>query len=291
VKVRQLPPIFAALLALGAPAHSALAWGPEGHRLTGEIADRYLSPQTRSRVGELLRDDRLSDGRRSGRRTLGEVANWADEIRDTERGRKLSPMHFDDMPLCGRVEYSKYCRRGRCATAYLTRQLGILSDPSSSPPQRNQALKWVVHLVGDIHQPLHAAGRDDRGGNAVEVAFFGERGADGRLNLHAVWDFHLLRRWLAERGGENAVLSEPASARELASWQQGSPSDWIRESHDIARDLVYPALPVPDSCTQPITGVVAIDEAYFARAAPVAVSQVRKAGVRLARLLNETLGQ
>lgn len=291
MKAREFPAVFAALLGLVAPAQSALAWGPEGHRLIGEIADRYLSPQARSKVSELLLDDRLSDGRRSGRRTLGEVANWADEIKDTGRGRKFSPMHFDDMPLCGRVEYSKYCRRGRCATAYLARQLGILSDPSSPPRQRNEALKWVVHLVGDIHQPLHAAGRDDRGGNAVEVAFFGERGADGRLNLHAVWDFYLLRRWLAGHGGEDAVLSAPVSAGELANWQRGTPSDWIRESHEIARDLVYPALPVPSSCSRPITGVVAIDQAYSARAAPVAVSQIRKAGVRLARLLNETLGR
>jgi hypothetical protein len=147
----------------------------------------------------------------------------------------------------------------------------------------------VVHLVGDIHQPLHAAGHNDRGGNAVEVAFFGDRGIDGRLNLHAVWDFHLLRRWLSERGGERIVLSAPLSSSELADWQRGSPSEWIAESHAIARDLVYPALPVPSSCPQPITGVIAIGQAYSDRAAPVAVGQIRKAGVRLARLLNETL--
>jgi hypothetical protein len=291
VSAWQFPRILAALLALGVPAEGALAWGPQGHRLIGEIADRYLDPQARAKVGELLRDDRLADGRRSGRQTLAEIANWADEIRDTERGRKLSPMHYDEIPLCGRAEYSKYCRRGRCATAYLARQLEVLSDPSSPPRQRNQALKWVVHLVGDIHQPLHAAGRDDRGGNAVEVAFFGERSNDGKLNLHAVWDYYLLRRWVSERGGEKVVFSASPSDGELADWQQGSPSDWIRESHDIARDMVYPALPVPNSCSQPITGVVAIDQAYSARAAPVAISQVRKAGVRLARLLNETLGR
>jgi hypothetical protein len=290
VSAWQFPRILAALLALGVPAPGAVAWGPEGHRLIGEIADRHLDQQTRSKVSELLRDDRLADGRRSGRQTLAEVANWPDEIRDTGRGRKLSPMHYDEIPLCNRAEYSNYCRRGQCATAYLARQLGILSDPSSSLQRRNRALKWVVHLVGDIHQPLHAAGRNDRGGNAVEVAFFGERGVDGRLNLHAVWDFYLLRRWLSERGGEKVVFSAPLSAGELADWQRGSPSDWIGESHAIARDLVYPALPVPNSCSQPITGVIAIGQAYLERAGPVAVGQIRKAGVRLARLLNETLG-
>lgn len=279
-----------ALLAL-LPAQGASAWGPEGHRLIGEIADRYLDPRAQTKVSELLQDDRLSNGRRSGRRTLGEIANWADEIKDGERGRRLAPMHFDDIPLCGRAGYSQYCRNGRCASAYLSRQLAILAAESAARSERNRALKWVVHLIGDIHQPLHAASHDDRGGNDVEVSFFGDRGGDGSLSLHALWDHQLVRRWARGRGGANLIASAAIGAGDRAAWGRGSIADWIAESHEIARDFVYPRLPTAVSCSSRITGVVAVDQAYYSAAAPIIRSRIVKAGVRLARILNETLGR
>lgn len=282
---------LAALFLLWIPAQNALAWGEEGHRLIGEIADRYLSPKARAQILGLLKDDRLADGELSGRRTLGEVASWADEIKERDWGQRLATRHFDDIPLCGAAQYSKYCRNGHCASAYLARQVSILADQTQTLRRRNQALKWVVHLVGDIHQPLHAASHGDHGGNNVDAAFFGERGAEGRLNLHAVWDFHLVRRWVSERGGERAVVSALASAADRAAWERGSIADWIAESHRIARDVVYAALPVAVSCAHGIDGVVAIDEAYYSKAAPIVATQIGKAGVRLARILNETLGR
>ncbi len=150
-----------------------------------------------------------------------------------------------------------------------------------------------MHLVGDIHQPLHAANRRDRGGNTVQVSFFGQRDNPpyGSLNLHAVWDVHIVRRLLAERGGERALVSVSPSGRDRAAWEEGSVADWIAESHRIARDSVYPLLPVAASCSSKIVDVVAIGEAYYSRAAPVIEIQIRKAGVRLARVLNETLGR
>ncbi len=259
--------------------------------MVGDIASQRLDPKTSARVLELLKDDRLADGEFSGRRTLGEVASWADEIKERDWGQRLATRHFDDIPLCGSAQYSKYCRNGHCASAYLARQLSILADETQTLQRRNRALKWVVHLVGDIHQPLHAATHGDRGGNSVEVAFFGERGADGRLNLHAVWDFHLVRRWVSERGGERAVVSSLVGAADRAVWERGSITDWIGESHAIARDVVYAALPAVVSCAHGIAGVVAIDQAYYSKAAPIVETQIGKAGVRLARILNETLGQ
>ena len=280
----------AALLAVCA---HAFAWGPEGHRLVGDIAARYLTPGSQARVSELLANDRLADGELSGRRTLGEVASWADEIKDFDWGRRRASWHYDDASLCGAAEYARYCRGGRCASAQLARQIEVLGDPRAKPRARNEALKWVVHLMGDIHQPLHAADRGDRGGNKVQVSFFGERDNPpyGSLNLHAVWDVQMVNRLVADRGGERAFVSGPIAESDRRAWEGGSIPDWIAESHALALERVYAPLPVAAPCGERIAGVVEIDGRYYASAAPVIDVQIRKAGVRLARVLNEALGR
>jgi hypothetical protein len=287
------PRLLAALLVLLAPAQAALAWGPEGHRMVGDIASRFLIPKASARVLELLESDRLADGQPSGRRTLGEIAYWADEIKETDWGKRRGPWHYDDVPLCEKSAYEKYCRNGRCASAQLARHIEILADEGASRRRRNEALKWIVHLVGDIHQPLHAGNRGDRGGNRVQVSFFGERDnlPYGSINLHAVWDVHMVRRLISDRGGERAIVSAPLSEAQSGAWEKGSIADWIGETHLLARDVAYPLLPVPSACSNKITGVVPIDREYYSRAAPVIEIQIRKAGIRLARVLNDALGR
>jgi len=279
-------------LAMGMPAVKAYAWGPEGHRMVGEIAAGYLSAEARRQVAALLRNDRLADRQPSHRTTLGEVASWSDEIKDTPWGKKSGAWHYDDVPVCGSADYSHYCRKHACASAQLARQIGILGDRALPLHRRNEALKWIVHLMGDIHQPLHAADRHDRGGNRVEVSFFGQRDNPpyGNLNLHAVWDVHMVQRLVAERGGEDAIVSAPIAAADKSAWERGAIPDWMNESNLIARNLAYPALPVRFSCSGRITGVLVLDQAYYSKAAPVIETQIRKAGIRLARVLNATLG-
>ena len=261
--------------------------------MVGEIAARFLNAKASAEVLDLLRNDRLADGQPSGRRTLGDIAYWADEIKDFEWGKRRGSWHYDDIPLCRASAYEKYCRNGRCASAQLARQIEILADERASRRYRNEALKWVVHLAGDIHQPLHAANRGDRGGNRIQVSFFGERDNPpyGSINLHAIWDVHMVRRLITERGGERAIVSVPVADGDRNAWVRGSISDWIGESHQIAKNVVYPLLPVGTACSDKITGVIAIDQAYHSKAAPVIETQIRKAGIRLARVLNETLGR
>jgi len=286
------PRVLCALLALSL-APGALAWGPEGHRMVGDIAAGHLTARTQAQISELLRNDRLADGEPSGRRTLGDIANWADEIKDFEWGKRRGSWHYDDVSLCRAAGAASYCRGGRCASAQLARQIEVLGDPRAKLRARNEALKWVVHLIGDIHQPLHAANRGDRGGNQVQVSFFGERDNPpyGSLNLHAVWDVHLPARLIAERGGERAFVSAPIADGDRRTWEEGSIPDWIAESHELARERVYAPLPSAGSCGEKTAGVVAIGQEYYASAAPVVEVQIRKAGVRLARVLNEALGR
>lgn len=261
--------------------------------MIGQIASQHLVPAAARRVAELLRNDRLADGQASGRRTLAEIAYWADEIKDTPWGKRLGSWHFDDIPVCGVADPSRYCKRGNCASAQLAQHAQILGDERASARRRNEALKWVVHLVGDIHQPLHAADRHDQGGNLVEVSFFGERDNPpyGTIKLHTIWDIHMVRRLISEKRGEHAIVSAPISDAQKAQWEQGSVADWMNESHHAAKAAVYSIIPQKYSCSGKIKDVLAVDQAYFSSSAPLIEGQIRKAGIRLARILNEILGR
>ena len=259
--------------------------------MVGVIADKYLTPEARRQVLALLKYDRLADGEPSYRRTLGEIAYWADEIKDRPWGKRRGAWHFDDIPVCGAADASQYCRKGACASAQITRHLDMLADERELLRRKNEALKWVVHLVGDIHQPLHTATHGDRGGNTVQVSFFGERDNPpyGTINLHTIWDIHMVRRLIRDRGGEDAIVSPGISDAEKAAYEHGSISEWVNEGHAIATAVVYQALPVPFSCSARIGGVLTIDSEYYLKAVPVIESQIRKAGIRLARVLNQVL--
>lgn len=277
-------------LVLSAWISGAFAWGPEGHRMVGDIAQPLLSPQAAREIAWLLANDRLADRTPSGRSRLGEIANWADEIRDQPWSKKYSQWHYDNAPLCEAAPREKICPRGNCASGRLAQQLEILRDRGKSRRDRNEALKWVVHLAGDIHQPLHGADNHDRGGNGVAVVFFGEtQGRRGPLNLHTVWDEQLVERLVAERGGEAAIASAPIPAADLAAWSAGSVEAWMHESNVLARGVVYGNIP-GFACGASIAQPVEIGAGYYAAAAPVIERQLRKAGVRLAALLNEALG-
>ena len=258
--------------------------------MVGDIASGYLMPVARERIAALLKNDRFADGQPSGRRTLGEVAYWADEIKDYEWGKRKGRWHYDDISLCAKPEYGKYCSNNNCASAQIALHISILGDIKKPSRQRNEALKWVVHLMGDIHQPLHAATRRDNGGNRVQASFFDERDNPpyGSINLHVVWDIHMLRRLISERKGEAGIVSMPLSDTDKLAWEQGSIADWISDSHVLARDFVYPALPVVATCARAIKEVVPIGDLYYTQSVPILEMQIRKAGVRLARVLNET---
>ncbi len=282
-------PALALVLAVAAGPRSALAWGPEAHRIAGDIAQRLLTERAAREVAGLLRYDRLADRRPSGRSTLGEIANWADEIRSEPWSRKYSRWHYDDIPLCGTAPQAKICPRGNCASARLEQQLGILKDRGKRWRERNEALKWVVHLVADIHQPLHAADNGDRGGNRIVVTFFGAgAGRWGSLNLHAIWDEQLVERLLAARGGEAAIAAAPIAQAERSAWEKGSVRDWTAESNALARSAAYGNIP-GFRCGAAVTQPVAIADAYYSAVAPHLERQFRKAGVRLAKLVNEAL--
>jgi hypothetical protein len=247
-----------------------------------------LSPAAHVAILMLLADDRDKFGNPSGRTTLEAVSVWSDELNGTDAAHP--PWHYNDEPVCGSAPKAHYCRDGQCNSEELNRLIAVLADRRQSVRERNEALKWVVHLVGDLHQPLHAADNADRGGNAVKVALEGVR-ARGRQSLHRVWDTELVTLALNTRNRQrpppdiDALTAEAASV--VLDGGQGSPDAWASESNHLARNVAYnfPQF----ACDSVPSGIVVLDAAYQEEAEAIVRERLLLAGARLAVLLNRTL--
>jgi len=254
-------------LAVLAGSLPAFGWGPEGHSLVARIAWEQLKPAARARVATILAPDQ----------TLRSIASWADEVR---RSRPESgPWHFVDIPIDKpHLDMARDCPKGACVIAKIADVRKTLKDPAASADQRREALMFLVHFVGDMHQPLHCSDHSDRGGNSVRVQFF-----DRPSNLHSVWDSGLLGRFGKKEDELFAELSQE-SAKRARKWDKGSVEDWAEQSHKVAQKVVYGHLPkVPDGALVPLSAT------YERRAEPLIAVQIAKAGARLAWILNADL--
>ena len=256
--MRTLIPLF--LLAVTAPA---LAFGPLGHEVVAEVAARALDQATRARVEALFSQD-ASDALRDG-------STWVHEVPELEGYGATGPLHYVNFPrgIC-RYDAARDCRNGRCVVVAIDHFAAKLRA-GGSPAAEREAVKWLVHMVADVHQPLHAAWGDDRGGNTVQLRFRGEG-----TNLHKLWDSDLIRtRGL--RAGRYADALLAAAAQPVASaWREGAAARWAEESCAIARDALYPT---PRR----------IDEAYLLRSLPLLDRRMLEAGLRLAAVLQASL--
>ena len=240
---------------------AALAWGTDGHRIVAQIAAEMLTPAARARVQALL-----------GNETLPDVANWADRIRSESEYRWSAPLHYVNLPP-GATAYDpqRDCPRGACVVAAIERFAAVLRSPESPREKQREALLFLVHFVGDIHQPLHVSHARDKGGNDVAVDFFGNR-----TNLHTVWDSMMIRRAGKRWSVYARDLLLAVTPQQRAEWAaQLDPAVWAMESFRLAESNGYAV---------PKDGV--IDDAYFQKNLPVIDTQLTKGGVRLGALLN-----
>ena len=241
----------------------ALAWGKTGHRVVAAIADTQLSGLARAHVKELL-----------GVESLDEAATWPDEMRSDPSPfwqKTATPWHY--VTLNG-ILYDQAPPEGDALEA-LDRFRGTLRDPNASLADKQLALRFIVHLVADLHQPLHAGKCCDRGGNDVKVKWFGRD-----TNLHVVWDTLMVDDEQYSFTELAAKLQRHISNKELIYWWDINPRDWVSESGQI-REMVYPALPKDPKV------VPELSYAYVYRHQPVMERRLKQAGVRLAAYLND----
>lgn len=245
---------------------ASAAWGPMGHRLVVQLAWDYLTPTTRQAVVSLL-----------GGQTLQAASTWADSIRNIRRD--TGPLHYVNLPAGERAWHpERYCRAGACVVGAVEKYRAILADRSAPTAERAEALRFLLHFVADMHQPLHVGDRGDRGGNDVPVLWRGRQ-----TNLHAVWDSDLLRAWAPSEGRHFRALRRRMarmSEEERRQAASGSVPGWAMDGNLTSGEVAY-RLP-PDR-------VLGSD--YLRSAGAVMDLAFIHAGLRLARLLNEALGR
>jgi nuclease S1 len=257
----------------------AAAWGKLGHRLAAALAEQELSPAARREVARLLAGEPEP--------TLAGISTWADDLRanDPGLGRRSAPWHYINLLERGcSYDATRDCEGSDCVVGAILAQSRILADRGHSDAERLQALRFVVHFIADVHQPLHAGAAHDKGGNTVQVrmpAPFIPPWAEGNpgSNLHSVWDNGLL---YSSGHGEAAYLAHllalPLAVPTVDAPLAPDAGAWASESCAVvAREGFYPPRP-------------ALDTAYYAHWRPVADERLRAAGSRLAAVLNAALG-
>ncbi|MBS0254346.1 MAG: endonuclease [Proteobacteria bacterium] len=299
--MRRLLLLGLALLGLGS-ARPALAWGEAGHHAVADIAMANIRPETAAAIATLLQADPGLGTPECRARTLREASVWPDCLRaEAWRWKHTFPWHYQDEPLGGPFDVKAHCPDDGCVTAQIERNRRILADRTLPAAQRLEALAFVVHFVGDIHQPLHAAELEhDAGGNAEVVVnqkpepyilktSSGERVVNANPkppSFHWFWDKLMAERALAAEPG----LVRAYSPAERAALATGTAGDWLKESWDAARTTAYPLAFGRDPLAGPVPKEITISDEAARAQTPLAAQRLRQAGLRLARLLDEALG-
>lgn len=263
----------------------ARAWGPEGHSIMAELAQRRLTAPARAAVAELLGPGV----------SMASVGSWADEWRRAGH-RETARWHYVDIDLGEPVyDAARDCRQteeGDCLPAALARFIAQLGDAARPAPERRQALLFVVHLVGDLTQPLHCTERQhDAGGNRLFVTFEGARERRPQaFRFHALWDDTLIR----ERAPDwTALVAELEAtvlpALDAASVQAGSLEDWTNDCHR-AGVAAYGALGTEAPARNDAQTPIGLGTAYAEATRALLDAQLAKGGLRLAEVLNRALG-
>jgi hypothetical protein len=265
------------LLALGQPAW---AWGPEGHVIVARIAELHLSPSALKAVTAALNS--TNDPATHIRISDDGVANWPDRIR--QQRPESGPWHFVDIPFTATgYEVQRDCTEHQgCVVEAVERFRKEWVDAQATYVTRNEALRFLVHFMGDIHQPLHCAERNgDKGGNGCLVLWPGD---PKPFKLHAVWDGTILRKSLREQNltplAYAEKLNDAIKPAQRTAWLTGKPVDWANDSHQLAVEKVYHSIPSNGPPAE-------LNEKYIESSQALVDQQLMKAGLRLAALLNE----
>ena len=240
----------------------AFSWGVIGHRTSAEIAQQHLTKKAKKELRKLI-----------GKGTLALWSNWPDFIKSDSTWNHASPWHYVDLP--GHMEKEKFIEDlkklpGKNLYTQIPAMIAEIKDNSLSIEQRRTALYFLIHLVGDLHQPLHVGRDEDAGGNKIVVYWF-----DKKTNLHSLWDSMLIE-FQQYSYTEYAKVLDIADPEKVKAWQSGSLEDWFYDSH-VLSDVIYDASPAESK----------LGYKYNFQFQKMLDEQLLKGGVRLAALLNQ----
>jgi hypothetical protein len=271
-------------------AEPALAWGALGHEVTALIAYKHLTPAARTKVDALL----ASDHDALTGHDFASRATWADAYRETHR--QTSAWHFVDIeidhpdlttacfgfPKLSPGELASQGPAQDCVVDKIDEFAAELKKPATPAAERLLAFKFLIHFVGDLTQPLHAADHRDRGGNCVGLA----DDPDGLKNLHAWWDVGAMKTLGSSPQAIATDLDQRITSQEARDWSRGDARTWAMDTFQVAKAAAYD-LPSKPTCDE--RGSIILSPAYKVRSSHIAAVQLQKAGVRIAAVLNHAL--
>lgn len=244
---------------------TAGAWGMNGHRIVGQIADYYLSTKARKAVMQVL-----------GTESPAMASNWPDFIKSDSTYNYLGSWHYVNLP--GGLDQNgvfNFLDSYKEANVYnkIPEMIAILKDKQKTAAEKKMAMRLLIHFMGDIHQPMHTARKDDLGGNKVNVTWFGQRS-----NLHRVWDEQLIDYQQLSYTEYAAAINHPTKDQ-LAKWRGDSLKETVYESYE-ACNKIYGATKADDK----------LSYRYNFEFVDLMNEQLLKGGVRLAQILNTIYG-
>ncbi len=241
-----------------ASVDDSLFWGQNGHRTTGEIAEMHLTKKAKKKIDKLLNGA-----------SLAFVSTYADEIKSDRKFSEFYSWHYINMDLDETYADAEKNPRGDLVTG-INKCIEVLKDKTSSKADKVFYLKILIHLVGDLHQPLHIGRKEDKGGNTVQVQWFGKG-----TNLHAVWDTKMIEEWNMSYL-ELAANAKDLNKHQIKEMQKGTVVDWVDEVHIISKK-VYESAKIGEN----------LKYRYSYDHFGTVRNQLQKGGLRLAKILNE----
>jgi hypothetical protein len=241
-----------------------ISWGYTGHRTIGQIAENHLNARAKTAVKNLLGDTSIAD-----------ACTWADDARKDSAFKETGSWHFLNLPLGLNYEDFKAkvdtISQGNVYSALIKAEKD-LTNKNSTKQQQVYALKFILHFVGDLHQPMHVSRAEDKGGNTIQLTY-----EDKGTNLHSLWDTKMLEH-------QGLTYTQLASKydnipeEQIKQWQSDPLMQWIWESYQISSELYAEIAQMNNN---------AIDEAYYEKHLPIIQKRIQQAGIRLAGVLNE----
>lgn len=257
--MKKLTFVFLFLLIVGqSRGNEKPDWGSTGHRTVGKIAESHLSKKAKNKINKLLQGQGLAF-----------VSTFGDEIKSDHAYDKFYNWHFVNFPFDSKYEESKKDPKGDIVTG-INYCIKVLKDTESSEKDKVFYLKFLVHLIGDLHQPLHVGRAEDKGGNDIKVKWHNKNS-----NLHRVWDSEMINFW-GMSYSELAFNAKPLSKAQVEAIEKGTLMDWTYESQTLAKK-VYASAEMDEK----------LSYRYSYEHFEQVRTQLQKSGIRLAKVLND----
>ena len=239
-------------------------WGKTGHRIVGEIAERQLTDDVKEIIYDILDGESLSS-----------VSTWADEMRSNPDWRPYDKWHYVNLP--SDIEYMEMKHTQENIVIIINRAIAILKSPSADKEMKKFYLKYLVHLIGDLHQPMHTGQYEDYGGSKIPLKFKGRKGTETNTNLHVLWDSNLIDDFKMSFTEWSNHLQNKLGRTEI---NQSDVLGWTYESHQYAKDIYK---------NTPPNSYLSYD--YIYKYQSVLETRLYQAGIRLGNTLNQIFGE